>query len=86
MRFNNDDIRISSFLQLCNDSNLTIASLDEASEVLAAHVLAHADGEAARFRDHIKHCTTHEAAAALANTFRNWAVRKRFGDCSPELI
>ena len=27
-------------LQLCNDSNLTIASLDEASEVLAAHVLA----------------------------------------------
>jgi len=64
-------------LQLCNNHNLTITSLDEAEEVLTAHVLAHADREAAQFRDQIKHCETREAAANLANMFRDWAVRKR---------
>ena len=70
-------------LQLCNNPDLTIASLDGAAEVLTAHALAHADGEAARFRDRIKHCTTREAAANLAKTFRDWAVRKRLVILSP---
>jgi hypothetical protein len=64
-------------LQLCNDPNCKIVSLGEAAELLAAHVLAHADREAARFCDQIKHCTTPEVAEDLANAFRNWAMRKR---------
>jgi hypothetical protein len=47
------------------------------AELLAAHALAHADGEAARFRDQIRHCATPEAAANLGSTLRDWAIRKR---------
>jgi len=64
-------------LQLRNDPSRTIVLLDEIAGLLAAHVLAHADGEAARFRDQIKHCATPEAAANLGDTLRNWAIPKR---------
>lgn len=64
-------------LQMCNDPDCKIVSLGEVTELLAAHVLAHADREAARFRDQIKQCTTPEVAEDLANAFRNWAMRKR---------
>ena len=52
-------------LQLRNDPSWTIVSLDEVAELLAAHALAHSDGEAARYRDQIRHCATPEAAANL---------------------
>ena len=64
-------------LQLHNNPSWTIVSLDEVAELLAAHALAHADGEAARFRDQIRHRTTSEAAANLGSTLRDWAIRKR---------
>jgi len=69
--------RFNPPLQLRNDPSWTIFSLDEVAELLAAHALAHADGEAARFRDQIKHCATPEAAANLGSTLRDWAIRKR---------
>ena len=64
-------------LQLRNDPSWTIVSLDEVAELLAAHALAHSDGEAARYRDQIRHCTTPEAAANLGDSLRDWAIRKR---------
>ncbi len=67
--------RFNPPLQLRSDPSWTIVSLDEVAELLAAH--AHADGEAARFRDQIKHCATPEAAANLGSTLRDWAIRKR---------
>jgi hypothetical protein len=54
-------------LQLCNDPNCKIVSLGEAAELLAAHVLAHADREAARFCDQIKHCTTPEVDSRIGS-------------------
>jgi hypothetical protein len=61
--------RFNPPLQLRNDPSWTIVSLDEVAELL--------DGEAARFRDQIKHCATPETAANLGSTLRDWAIRKR---------
>ena len=72
-------------LQLRNDPSWTIVSLDEVSELLAAHALAHSDGEAARYRDQIRHCTTPEAAANLGELIARLGHPQALGGCTAAL-
>jgi len=70
-------------LQLRTDPDWAILSLDQAAQAVRAHLLAHADPDAARLLQRIDRAVTREQKEILCNEFREWAERNRLVSTPP---
>jgi len=70
-------------LQLCTDPEWAILSLDQAAQVVRAHLLAHAGPDAARLLQRIDRAVTREQKEILCNESREWAERNRLVSTPP---